>query len=69
MYDRLAASDADSPRHCRALLSCRGPRVGVTEPDGYAAGSTGAVASPSHSSSTSAVCAPSAGGERWISNA
>ena len=25
MYDRLAASDADSPRHCRALLSCRGP--------------------------------------------
>ena len=69
MYDRLAAADADSPRHCRTLLCRRGPRVGVTKSDGYAAGSTGAVASPSHSSSTSAVCAPSAGGERWISNA
>ena len=69
MCDRLAAADADSPRHRRALPSCRGPRAGVTEPDGYAAGSTGAAVSPSHSSSTSAVCAPSAGGERWISNA
>lgn len=69
MYDRLAAAAADSPRHFRALLCCGGLRVAVEKPDGYAAGSTGAAASPSHSSSTSAVCAPSAGGERWISNA
>ena len=66
--DRLTGAGA--PRNRRGLpRSRRSRRVAVAKPDGYAAGSTGAVASPSHSSSTSAVCAPSVGGERRISNA
>ena len=66
-HGRGAAPGALSQYDSVSSLCGSGTKAGGI--DVYAAGSAGADASPSHSSSTSVVCAPSAGGDRWISNA